>query len=119
MFVGEKGWLSVDRTALYASERALQTHEVGENEIRLIRTRSQAQNFIDAIRGRAQPISPLEAAIRSDTVSLLTDIAIRGGRPIQWDPKTESIMGDLEASKLLDRPLRAEWDLLAMGGRGR
>jgi predicted dehydrogenase len=117
MFVGEKGWLSVDRTALYASERALQTHEVGENEIRLIRTRSQAQNFIDAIHGRAQPISPLEGAIRSDTVSLLTDIAIRGGRPIRWDPKTESIVGDTDASKLLDRPLRAEWNVFAANER--
>ena len=117
LFVGSKGWISVDRTALYCSDRNLQTHEVGENEIRLIRTRSQAQNFIDAIRGLAKPISPLEAAIRSDTVSLLTDIAIRGGRPIQWDPKTETIVGDPDASKLLDRPLRAEWNVFAANER--
>ncbi len=111
-FVGTKGWVSVDRTALYASNRALQTHEVGENEIRLTRTASQARNFIDCIRSRQTPISSLEAAIRSDTVSLLTDITIRGGRAIQWDPTTEKIVGDDEAARRLDRPMRAKWDLL-------
>lgn len=113
MFVGTKGWVSVDRTALYTSDRKLQNHEVAENEVRLIRTKSQARNFVDCMRSRQPTISPLEAAIRGDTVSLLTDITIRGGRPIRWDPRTETIVGDEAASRLLDRPLRAKWDLLA------
>jgi predicted dehydrogenase len=113
MFTGTKGWVSVDRTALYTSDRALQTHEVGENEIRLTRTASQARNFVDCMRSRQPTISPLEAAIRGDTVSLLTDIAIRSGRPIRWDPKTETIVGDEAASRMLERPLRAKWDVFA------
>ncbi|MBI5769074.1 MAG: Gfo/Idh/MocA family oxidoreductase [Verrucomicrobia bacterium] len=113
LFAGSKGWLSVDRTALYTSDRNLQNHEVGENEIRLTRTASHARNFIDCVRSRQAPISPLEAAIRSDTVSLLTDIAIRGGRAVRWDPVTETISGDDEAARMLDRPVRAKWDVLA------
>jgi len=74
---------------------------------------SHARNFVDCIRSRQAPVSPLEAAIRSDTVSLLTDIAIRGGRAVRWDPTTETILGDDEAARLLDRPVRAKWDLLA------
>jgi len=33
------------------------------------------------------------------------------GRKIKWDPKTETIVGDAEASKLLTRPYRAPWQL--------
>jgi hypothetical protein len=116
MFFGSKGWVSVDRVALYTSDRALQRHEVGENEIRLIRTASQARNFVDCMRSRQATISPLESAIRSDTVSHLTDIAIRCGRPIRWDPATETIVADPEASRMLDRPLRAKWDVFAGNG---
>lgn len=113
MFLGTNGWLSVDRTALYASDRNLQRHEVGESEIRLTRTDSQARNFVDCMRTRQPTINPLESAIRSDTVSHLTDITIRCGRPIQWDPVTETITNDADASRLLDRPLRAKWDVFA------
>ncbi len=54
-------------------------------------------------------MNPLESAIRSDTISHMSDIAIRVGRPIRWDPVAERIIGDAEASKRLDRPLRAPW----------
>jgi predicted dehydrogenase len=113
VFTGTKGWVGVDRTALYAGDRTLQTHEVGENEIRLTRTASHARNFVDCIRSRQLPISPLEAAIRSDTVSHLTNIAIRRGLPIRWDPVAETIIGDDEAARMLDRPVRAKWDVIA------
>jgi predicted dehydrogenase len=113
MFRGSKGWVIVDRSGLYASDRALLTHEVGENEVRLMRTTSQARNFADCIRSRATTISPLESAIRSDTLSHLGDIAIRKGRALKWDPAAEKIVGDEEAARMLDRPLRAKWDLFA------
>jgi hypothetical protein len=113
MFIGSKGWVSVDRTALYTSDRALQRHEVGENEIRLTRTESHPRNFIDCMRSRQPTISPLESAIRSDTVSHLADIAIRSGRPIRWDPATEALVGHDELAPMLDRPVRAKWDVFS------
>ncbi|WP_404423552.1 Gfo/Idh/MocA family protein [Nibricoccus sp. IMCC34717] len=112
-FIGEKGWISVNRDGLYASDRKLQAHEVRETEIRLPRVGSHARNFVDAIRRSAQPISPLESAIRSDTLSHLGDICIRTGRPLRWDPRAEEIIGDSQASALLDRHARAKWDLLS------
>lgn len=112
-FIGSKGWVSVDRMGLYASDRTLQAHEVGGNEIQLMRTESHARNFVEAMRDGIPTISPLEAAIRSDTLSHLGDIAIRTGRTIKWDPAAETIEGDAEASRMLHRPARSEWDLLA------
>ena len=32
---------------------------------------------------------------------------------MRWDPVAEKIVGDDEAAQLLDRPLRAQWDLFA------
>ena len=110
-FVGTKGWISVDRMGLYSSDRSLQSQEVGSNEIQLMRAESHARNFVDAIRDRTPTVSPLEAAIRSDTLSHLGDIAIRTGRTIQWNPQNETITNDPEASAMLDRPIRTEWNL--------
>jgi hypothetical protein len=63
------------------------------------------------MKTRKPTINPLESAIRSDTISHLSDICIRTGRPIQWDPKKERIVGDDEAAKMLDRPMRAPWTM--------
>lgn len=105
-FFGEDGWLSVGRDGVYASTKELQRREIKENETQVIRSPSQARNFIDSVKSRKAPISPLESAIRSDTISHLSDISIRLNRPIQWNPEKEQIVNDAEATKMLDRPLR-------------
>ncbi len=114
-FVGENGWIQVDRQSLIASDRRLQDAkvEVAENEVRLTRTKSHMRNFLDCMRSRATPLAPLEAAIRSDTISHLGNAAIRLERPVRWDPKTERVLGDDEAEAMLDRPRRAGWDVFA------
>jgi len=108
-FWGEKGWISVSRGALYASPKELQTTRIKDSEKPVIRSASQGRNFVESIRTRQPTINPLESAIRSDTISHLSDIAIRLGRPVEWDPDRERIVGDEEATKRLDRPLRSPW----------
>jgi hypothetical protein len=48
-------------------------------------------------------------AIRCDTICHLSDVAVRTGRTIQWDPDKEVIVGDVEAARLLTRPSRDKW----------
>jgi predicted dehydrogenase len=105
-FWGEDGWLSVGRDGVYASTKELQRMEIKEGETQVYRSSSQARNFIDCVKSRKAPISPLESAIRSDTISHLSDISIRLDRPIRWHPEKEQIVNDPEATKMLDRPLR-------------
>jgi hypothetical protein len=38
-------------------------------------------------------------------------MAIRLGRKLRWDPAREAFVGDDEANRLLDRPMRAPWTL--------
>lgn len=58
---------------------------------------------------RTPTVNPLESAIRSDTISHMSDIAIRLSRPVRWDPEKERIIGDHEAAKRLRRPMRKPW----------
>lgn len=110
-FHGTKGWIGVDRNAMYASDKSLQTAKLKEGEQRLYATASQARNFVDCMRSRAKTISPLDAAIRCDAISHMNDICIRLGRTINWDPAKEQIVGDAEATAMLDRPMRGPWRL--------
>ena len=110
-FWGEGGWISVSRGALYASPKELQTARIRDDEKPVIRSTSQGRNFVESIRSRRPTVNPLETAIRSDTISHLSDIVIRLGRPLRWDPEKEKIVGDPEAVKRLDRPLRQPWKL--------
>jgi predicted dehydrogenase len=108
-FFGTKGWINVNRNALYASDKALQNRRTAPGEARLTEVASQARDFVDCIKSRKATVNPLESAIRSDTISHLSDICIRLGRPIRWSPETEQIIGDDEATRLLSRPMRRPW----------
>jgi predicted dehydrogenase len=108
-FWGEGGWISVSRGALYASPKELQQAQIRADEKPVIRSTSQGRNFVESMKTRRPTINPLESAIRSDTISHMSDIAIRLGRPIRWDPERERIIGDKEAAKKLDRPMRRPW----------
>jgi predicted dehydrogenase len=110
-FFGSDGWLSVDRSGIYASDPKLLEVKLSPDEPRLYRSPSQDRNFIDCIKTRRPTANPVESAIRSDTISHLSDVAIRTGRPIRWDLEAERIIGDEQGQRMLDRPLRAPWHL--------
>ena len=54
----------------------------------------------------------MEVAHRSITICHLGNIAMRLGREkLRWDPRTERIIGDGEATAMLSRPYRDPWKL--------
>ncbi len=110
-FWGEGGWISVSRGFLYASPKELQKVRIREDEKPVIRSSSQGGNFVESIRTRRPTINPLDSAIRSDTISHLSDIAIRLGRALHWDPAKERIIDDRGATGKLDRPMREPWTI--------
>ena len=74
---------------------------------------SLAQQFAALGEAFSVPVavSPLPDAVRSDIISHLCDIAIRLKRKITWDPKTETIVNDPQATRMCSRPMRAPWTL--------
>jgi predicted dehydrogenase len=105
-FIGDEGWISLSRNSITASPKTLLPAvlqvQKGENS-------NHARDFIEAVRTRATTEAPFEAAFHSDTISHLSNIAVRTGRRIRWDPKRELIIDDAEASKMLDRSQRDPW----------
>jgi hypothetical protein len=110
-FRGEDGWVSVSRGVLYASPKELQRTKIRDDEKPVIRSSSQGRNFVESMKTRRLTINPLESAIRSDTISHMSNIAIRLGRPVRWEPRAERIKDDAEATKMLDRPMRPPWTM--------
>ena len=62
------------------------------------------------MKSRQQPISDLESSHRVSAMCHLANISLRVGRKISWDGRKEEIIGDAEASRMLERPYRAPWD---------
>lgn len=110
-FFGSEGWISVDRGGVEYSNPKLREVKPGPNDVRLYKSPAQDRNFLDCIKSRNPTVSPLEAAIRSDTISHLSDLCIRLKRPIQWDPQRERTVDDDEAMQLLTRKMREPWTM--------
>ena len=64
------------------------------------------EDFLNAIRTGTKPIADVEEAHRSVAPIHLANIAIRVGRSLHFDPKTETIMNDEPASKHMQRTYR-------------
>ena len=69
------------------------------------------RNFVDCMLTRKLPTSDVEIAHRSTSTPLLGNIAFHTGRTIKWDGEKEQIVGDAEASKLLNKTYRGTWKL--------
>ncbi len=113
-FFGTEGWVSVDRGDIHTSDPKMRGIKLKADDARLRRSAGHPDDFLACVKSRETPLSSLEAAIRSDTISHLSDIAIRLGTAIDWDPKEEKIVGNAEATAMLDRPMRAPWSLETM-----
>ncbi len=112
LFIGTKGWICVARSAFFASSPELRQQARDPGPIQLKRSSNHFENFVDAILDDEEPIAPLDSAIRSDLISQLSEIAIRTGEQVDWDPVTEQVLGSDEAKAMVHRPLRAPYDLL-------
>jgi predicted dehydrogenase len=63
-------------------------------------------DFVDAIRNSRRPSADILEGHRSVAIVHLSNIALRAGRSLDFDPRTETILGDPEASALLSRTYR-------------
>ncbi len=129
-FYGTKGWIFVTRTenvtasdpttgappnprlkqtGLDASDPAILDSVIGPDEIHLYVSKDQHRNWLDCIRTRQAPISPVETGHRACSTCLLHHIAMKSKRKLHWDPQKEQFVGDAAANALLSRPQRAPY----------
>lgn len=70
-------------------------------------------NFIEGMKSRKQPISDVWSHNRMLEICHLSNIAMRLGREIQWDPAQREIVGDAQANSFLARENRKGFEINA------
>ena len=71
----------------------------------------QVTDFIEAVGNRKKFALNEANGHRSCTLVNLCKIAVRLGRPLRFDPDTQHFIGDEEANRLVNQPMRAPWHL--------
>jgi predicted dehydrogenase len=114
-FWGENGWIEVARGYFNASDPkfnppATATASDGPYETRI----PHQLNFVQAVKGRIDPVVPVEIGHSSCTVCTLGNIACALKRTIKWNPQTETFVDDADgaATKLMHYEYRAGYKLV-------
>ncbi len=121
-YEGTDGWIFVTRgayratasdpipegatQALDASNPKILESKIAENEVHLYKSEEQHGNWLDCIKSRNAPVSPIEIGHRSCSVCLISHIAMKIPGILKWDPKTEKFIDNDLASSMLSRPQR-------------
>ena len=109
---GDEGWIKVSRGRFTASDKRLDmTGPMTDNDIPYYSNPKHYRAFIDAVKSRIDPNTPVEVGHSSCTMCILGNIAIELGRPVVWNPIVEKFMRDPEASKLLHYEYRPGYSL--------
>ncbi len=109
-FVGTDGWVQVrDATNTVTAEpasllrlRAISAKGWGDPG-------DHIRNFLEGIKTRRRTVCHPEAAHRAMTLCHLTNIALRLGRTLHWDPAKEEFIDDPEANTMRSRAIRSPW----------
>jgi len=106
-WVGNRGW----RGQLEASDLEIYRRVYDPATSRIWpRWENEHRDFLDAIRGERAPTYTAEALHRLSTSMHIGAIAMELGRPVRWDPATESFIGDAAANALRSRELNTSWE---------
>ena len=122
-YEGSEGWIFVSRgnyvastsdpvaqansaKALDASDPKILSSEIKENEIHLYSSDNQHGNWLDCIKSRKEPISPVEPGHRACSICLISHIAMKVPGRLEWDPGAEKFSNSELANTMLKRAQR-------------
>ncbi len=117
-FEGEKGKFFVSRDKLTGEPiNELKKSPISDKVLIALRKGkrldSHMGNFIECCRDRSMPVSDVFSHHRALTTCHLASIAIRLGRKLNWDAKSEQIVGDAEANAWQRREQRKGYEIVA------
>jgi predicted dehydrogenase len=101
-WIGESGWLFVTRGPSKSSNEAWIKPGFDPGPKKLYKSDEHHRNFLDCVKSRKPCICTAEIGHRSITpghLGLLSEAL--GGKLLQWDAKTETVVGNPDADKLL------------------
>jgi len=114
MFEGDEGWVYVDDGGNVLAEPKSLLREQRFQKQHWTDTANWVghhRNFLDCIKTRREPIAPAEVAHRSTTTCHVTNICLRLGRKLRWDPSAENFVNDDQANRFVMRAKRSPWKI--------
>lgn len=69
-----------------------------------------ARHWLDCIKSRQRPVADVEDGHEVSVACHLANISMKVGRKLTWDAAKETVVGDKEATAMLERPYRKPWD---------
>ena len=122
-YIGDDGWIFVSRgayqasasdpvdqkksaQALNASDPNILNSVIDSSEVHLEKIDDQHGNWLDCIKTRKAPISPIDKGHKACSICLISDIAMQFDRKLEWNPNTELFVNDDEANAMLSREQR-------------
>jgi myo-inositol 2-dehydrogenase/D-chiro-inositol 1-dehydrogenase len=108
-WVGNKGWLG--RLEGSNMDVYRQTYDPAKNKL-WPRPAREHRDFLDCVKNGRPPMYTAEGLHRLSTALHIGAIAMELGRPLKWDPKTESF-DDPQANALRQRASRTDWKRVA------
>ncbi len=110
-FEGSEGWVHVNRGGLDAHPKSLLNSKLGTGDTPLYESSNHVRNFLDCVKSRKETICPVDEAVQADILCHTSDIALRLGRKVIWDPASERFINDTQANERLTRSMRSPWRL--------
>jgi predicted dehydrogenase len=116
LFEGTEGRFFVNRGKLAGKPvEDLQDHPLPEGAVEEVYggpvSANHTANFTAAMKSRKQPISDVWSHNRMLEICHLSNIAMRLGRELKWDPARREIIGDAQANSFLSRENRKGFEI--------
>ena len=108
-FFGSKGWISLSRGGVAASNPEWFKLRECDGTKRVLYKNRYYQAFVESVRDRTPSIAPIEDAVRSDAISHLSLLAIKSGSEVVWDPKAYRIQSPESLNDRMTSAIRGEW----------
>ena len=118
-FEGTEGFVQVQNKGdnLICSNEELIKDKVSKKDLRANHTEDHQKNFLACVKSRKETNASVEVGQRSATVCNLGNIAIRTNKKVEWDPATETIVGDnAEAQAMIFTDMRDPWKMDELQG---
>jgi hypothetical protein len=110
-FIGERGWVHVDRDGYWAEPQSLLKVKIKPDENPLSDSDHHQFDFLRCVQSRKDPVSDVDAAYTASVLGMLADISARLKTRLRWDPVKRKFAGNEEANRMLHRPMHNGWTL--------
>ncbi len=108
-FFGTKGWVSLSRAGVFASNPEWIKLKQCDGNKRVLYKPRYYKGFVESVRDRSPSVAPIDDAVRSDALSHLSVMAIKSGGEVVWDPQKYEIKSPAALNEQMTCAVRGDW----------